>query len=252
MITVEGLIISERSTGEHDKYVSALTVEYGTIEISVKGANKFTGKNQASTQLFAYSRLCLNERKDRFYLESSELIHDFYDLRLDIKKMSLACYMGEVAKKAVLTQNFSREKNIMRLILNSLYLLERDKRSCEFIKSVFELRFCAESGFAPQLLGCRECYDYSSENLYFLLDKGYILCEEHFAESGFEAGYFNIKISNGEFCALQHICLADFEKLFNFKLSPKAQSNISLITERYIVYKLSFPLKTLDYYHAIC
>ena len=102
----------------------------------------------------------------------------------------------------------------MRLILNSLYLLERDKRSCEFIKSVFELRFCAESGF--------------------------------------EAGYFNIKISNGEFCALQHICLADFEKLFNFKLSERAQADISLITERYIVYKLSFPLKTLDYYHAIC
>lgn len=251
MITVEGLIISERSVGEHDKYVSALTVEYGTLEISVRGANKFTGRNQAATQLFAYSRLCLNERKDRFYLESSELIHDFYDLRLDLKKMALACYMGEVARKAVLTQNYSREKNIMRLVLNSFYMLETDKRSCEFIKSVFELRFCSESGFAPQLLGCRECFSYTAETMYFLLDKGYVLCEEHFAENGCEESYFNIQITNGEFCALQHICLADFEKLFNFRLSPKAQSKISLITERYIVYKLSFPLKTLDYYHAI-
>ncbi len=251
MLTVKGLVVSERNAGEQDKYISVLTAECGTIDISVKGANKITGKNHAATQLFAYSSLCLNMRKDRYYLNSSELIHDFYNLRLDIKKLALACYIGEAAKYSVMASNRQHENNVMRLVLNCLHMLDKDKRSCEFIKSVFELRFLSEIGMMPQLIGCRVCYVYDAEEMFFLIDKAYVLCADDFYAKELEESYYNVKITPQQLSALQFICLADFDRLFNFRLSEASQIKINEITEKYLLVHLSRSFKSLEYYHTV-
>ena len=254
MITANALVISERNVGEHDKFITVLTPDDGSFDIAVRGANKINGKNQAATQLFAYSKMCFSSTKanrDKYYLDSSELIYDFFFFFFDIKKLALACYMGEVAKKAVLASNCQHERDVLRLVLNSLYFLSEDKRSCEFIKSVFELRFMAEIGFIPQLIGCRKCYCFDDDYMYFLVDKACVLCEEHFLEDDCEENYYNIKITRSEFTALQFICLAKMERLFNFKLSDKAQKKVNEITEKYIRCHLAIPIKALNYYNSL-
>ena len=132
LITVTGLVIAERNLGESDKFIDVLTAEYGVVEICAKGARKITGKNNASTQLFAYGKFCFSKRGERFYLNSSEPIRVFYNLRLDMKKLALAEYFIEISKYCVTTGQSA--KDAMSLLLNSLHFLSEGTRSCEFLK----------------------------------------------------------------------------------------------------------------------
>ena len=246
LITNDGVVISERDTGENDRIIEILSAEYGIVEISVKGARKITGKNNSSTQLFAYSDFCYNERGGRYYLNSSEPIHIFYNIRLDMKKLALACYFAELVKYTTTAQQSA--KDISRLMLNTLHFLSEGTRSCEFLKSVFEFRLMSEIGLLPQLIGCRECYCYESDEMYYIVNKAMLLCGNHF--SG-EENYYNIRLTPSLLHTMRFICLAEMERLFNFKISDKTQSKLNEITEKYILTHLSARFKTLEFYKTL-
>lgn len=73
MITLEGIVLKERAFGEQDKFIDILTKDRGLIELSVRGARKINGKSSASTQLFAYSRFCIDQKKIGSYLTAWSL-----------------------------------------------------------------------------------------------------------------------------------------------------------------------------------
>lgn len=244
--TTAGLVISERQAGETDRIIDILTAQYGIIQVSAKGANKLIGKNNSSTQLFAYSDFCFNERAGRYYLNSSQPKTIFYELRLDLKKLSLACYFSELVKYTV--TSLQSANDIMRLMLNTLHFLCDDSKNPQLLKSIFELRLCSEIGMLPQLIGCRECYCYEAEEMYFLIDKAVLLCKNHFDQ---DESYYNVRISNGTVNAMRFICLTEIDRLFNFKVSDTTMKQLSEITEKYILCHLDRSFKSLDYYKSV-
>ena len=250
LITAMGLVIAERNYGESDRFIDILTAEYGVIEICVKGARKLTGKNNASTQLFAYAKFCFNKRNDRYYLNSSELVRVFYELRLDMQKLALAQYFTEISRYCVTTGQTA--KDIMSLILNSLHILSEGTRSCEFVKSVFEMRFMSEIGMLPQLIGCRDCYKYDTDDMYFIIDRSFLLCGEHFHSRGYEESFYNVRISRTVFRTLQFICLSEMKKIFNFKIGDESLKKLNEITEKYILTHVEGRFKALEFYKQIC
>lgn len=250
LITAAGLVTAERSIGENDRFIDVLTAEYGAVEICVKGARKITGKNNASTQLFAYSKFCFNKRGDRYYLNSSEPIKNFYGLRLDMKKLSLASYFTELVRYCATSGQSA--KDVMSLLLNSLYFLSEGLRSCEFLKSVFEMRLMSEIGMLPQLIGCRDCYKYEAEEMYFMADRSCLFCGDDFRKRGFEEDHYHVRLTGAVLHALRFICLTEPNRLFNFKIGEESQRLLNEITERYILTRLSRGFKTLDFYRKIC
>ena len=65
MLTVKGVVLNQRMTGEQDRFIDVLTADYGVLEILVKGAGKLNSKTGSATQLFAYSEFCLADKKGR-------------------------------------------------------------------------------------------------------------------------------------------------------------------------------------------
>ena len=250
LITAEGLVIAERNYGENDRFIDILTAEHGVVEVCVKGARKLTGSSNASTQLFSYARFCYSRRGEKNYLNSSEPIRVFYELRLDMKKLALAEYFVEVVKYCATTGQSA--KDIMSLLLNSLHFLSKDLRSCELLKSVFEMRLMSEIGMHPQLIGCRDCYRFEVEELFFMADRACLLCGEHFYGRGFEEDEYHIRLTPSVFQALQFICLAEMKRIFNFRLGEDSLQLLNEITERYILTRLSRGFKTLDFYKDMC
>lgn len=243
MIIQEGIVLRERLVGEHDKFIDVLTPDGGVIEITAKGAGKIGGKSRSSAQLFAYSRFCMNKRGDRFYLNSAEPIHIFYGLRDSLGKIALASYFSEVLTYCV-DENCGSE-DVMRLVLNTLYYLESGKRNPEMLRAIFELRLMAEIGFMPDIVGCRMCGAYEPETVYFSEKSGCFYCADCF-EGAVDRGYTKIRLP--VLSAVRHIVLADFNRLFNFRISDSSMLTLSAIAEKYLTEHLDRHFQTLNYY----
>ncbi len=247
MITVEGIVLKERSVGEQDKFIDILTKDNGVLEISVKGAKKINGKSGASTQLFAYSRFCIQQRRERLYLNSAEPIHIFYDLRGSLSRISLASYFADVLRCCI--QQQTQNGDVMRLFLNTLHYLEKNQRSEKLLKSIFELRLMSEIGYMPDVLACRGCGIYEPSELFFSIGSGGFYCSDCYSADDSYEGFYKIKLS--VLNTIRHIVLVDFDRLFNFKISDYVQERLSEISESYLLSHLERGFATLDFYKSL-
>jgi DNA repair protein RecO (recombination protein O) len=240
---LKGIVIREHTAGDNKKFISILTENNGIIEVSVKGSSKINSKSSSSTQLFAYSMFCINKRNDMYYLNSSEPIEIFYNLRTDLKKISLASYFSEIVLFSV--GNEEQDNYILKLFLNTLHFIANEARDISLLKCIFELRFMTETGLMPDVVMCRECGKYTAPTMYFLIKKGRIICEDCYEGSD------GIKISSAVLSALRHIIFSDFDRLFNFKVSEHALNILSYISENYLLIHLDKKFKTLDFYKSV-
>lgn len=246
MITTEGIVLKERIVGEQDKFIDILTKESGILEISVKGARKINGKSGSSTQLFAYSRFCINQKGERFFLNSVEPIHIFYGLRSSLTKISLASYFAEVLRYCVDSEAYGG--NITRLFLNTLYYMENDLRSEALLKSVFEFRLLSEIGYMPDIVACRGCGAFEPDEMLFSIDDGGFYCKECASDANAE-GCMRLKLPILK--AMRHIVFSDHERLFNFRVSERAMTKLSAASENYLLSHLERNFRTLDFYKSL-
>ncbi|MBR4628246.1 MAG: DNA repair protein RecO [Ruminococcus sp.] len=246
MIISEGIVIRERPVGEQDKFIDILTKENGVVEASVRGARKTAGKSGSATQLFAYSRFCFDLRGDRLTYNSAEPIHIFYGLRSSLSKISLASYFAEVIGDCIHPE--AQSADVLRLFLNCLHYLENGRRSETMLKAIFELRLMSEIGFMPDIIMCRGCGAFEPEELFFCIDGGGFYCSDCFEDE--EADGW-MKVEKPVLQAVRHIVLTDFDRTFNFRISDDTMSELSELTERYMLCRLERSYKTLDFYKSV-
>ncbi len=159
----KGLIIREQTVGESDKLVTALTEDFGLIKAFVRRAKTIKSQNLSATSLFAYSELSLYRSKDAFVIDNATAIEVFFDLRRDIETLSLAQYFAQLC--IFLGEEEHPSPSMLRLMLNSLYLLCQGKKSHSQIKATVELRMLTLGGYMPDLTACYRCGTYESDTL---------------------------------------------------------------------------------------
>lgn len=249
LITTEGTVVSQREYGDNDRIITILSPDCGLMDVTVKGAKKLTSKNGAAAQLFSASKYCLDERKGRYYLNSSETLSIFYDIRLNVEKLSLASYFADVIRYGV-TQG-QTAKDVYRLYMNTLHFLSNGRRSNDFLKFVFEMRMVSEMGLLPGLLGCADCYRYEGVRLYFDIRQGLIFCREHLKKRMLAPCEDIIEITAGQLEALRFVCLSEMERLFNFRISDDALNILCYISESFLTRHFDHSFKTLDFYNEM-
>lgn len=250
MITLKALVVRENKIGESSKAVTVLSSELGIIDIFIRGGAK-SSKSTSSTQLFSYSKFCLDEKKDayghvNYYLNSCEPLNIFYNLRLDAKKTALGCYFCELLCFSRIENSFCGE--ILKLSLNSLYFLDKGKHDMELLKSIFEFRLLCEIGFRPNLVGCNKCYVYECEKMHFNFKSGLLECDNccYNPES-----IFDIIFDPTLLYIVRFIALTDYNKLFNFKINEKYQKKLTDFTERFVKYNFKENFDTLEFYKML-
>lgn len=244
MTTVEGIVLKERSFGEQDKFIDILTKDRGVIELPVRYARKINSRMSGATQLFAYSRFCFEQKKNRLYLNSVEPIHIFYGLRNSLSSISLASYFADIVRFC--TPELTDSENIARLFLNTLYYLEKNLRSEQLLKSIFEIRLMSETGFMPDVLGCRVCGGFEPQELYFSVKTGRFMCADCCSDAD-----YGFRLQLPALLAIRHIVLADFDRLFSFRVSDNTLERLSAFSESYIISHLERKFNTLDFYKSL-
>lgn len=241
-INASGLVIREQSVGEYDRLITVLTAQYGLVKAFCRGAKKAKSKKLSATALLTYSEFTFNKTKDAFTVDEAEVKEVFFELRNDVVKMALAQYLCELAYEFC-EEDYESEE-ILRLFLNSLYLLKSDKKTPSFIKAVTEFRLMSLAGYMPQLIGCDNCGEYETALMGFDKESGKIYCENCIPASA-------LRVSSSVIKAMRYVALSDFEKIFSFSVSEDNIKVFEQLTEDYLLNKTQRKFKTLDFYNVI-
>ena len=244
-IQTNGLIIMEKSVGESDRLITALTQDEGVLRAFAQRAKKLKSSKLSATQLFSYSRLNIYKGRDKYIINDAQPIEVFFDLRRDIERLSLAQYFCELA--CTLAPQEAPAGDFLRLMLNSFYFLSKNKRPNDMIKAIVEMRMLSLAGYMPNLVCCADCSCYEAEKMYFLPQSGLIYCEKCI-KSVKEP---SIELSRGSLTAMRHIIYSEFQKLFSFSLSKSSLKEVSFASEKYVLYTLGRSFNTLEFYHKV-
>ena len=244
IITCKGLVIRETAYGESDKCLTVLTDERGSITVFCKGAKNYKSKYFVVSSLFCYGDMVLYEKGDRYWLSEGSLIENFFVIRDDISTFALAQYFLDVT--CDITNENQRDPGVLRLLLNTLFVLSKKQKPLPLVKAVFEMRLCSLCGFAPDLVGCAKCGAYENERMYFDIPNGAIFCGKC-ASSEVK----KTPVSSTVLHAMRWALFCDMSRLFSFEIPEDEMRSFSSICERYILTHLDRGFKTLDFYHDI-
>ncbi len=245
-----GLVLRSTDVGDNDKLLTLLTAEYGKLTISAKGARSLKSKFMAVSQQFAYGEFTFTVKGDFKWLKDASLAESFFSVRRDLPRLALACYVASVTEQ--LSLEGQADIDLLRLTLNTLYMLCGDKHTLEHIKAVFELSAVSIGGFTPELEDCGNC---GSVDLVTYLDTvgGVCLCDncvrKLFAETGVPVSV--LPISSGELDAFRFITSPETKNAFAFRLPNEEESALSDLCEKYLLAQLDCGFKTLSFYHEV-
>ncbi len=244
--TAMGLVVKETKVGESDRIVTILTDRYGLIRASARGSRNLKNKLFSSTGLFCYSEFTLFIQKGNYYIDEAAIQQNFFGLRNSVEALAVAAYIAEL----ICTLEPHRPEEIselLRLSLNSLYLLSQGSVPPLQVKAVFELRAVSETGYRPDLVACADCGKFEDKaGFWFTAQNGKLYCSRCC-----ESQCHDPELPLSVVTAMRHSIYADLKKIFAFTLSAQSLTQFANVTENYVLVQLDKPLKTLDFLHTI-
>lgn len=248
LFKLNGLVLKQRNIGEHDRILVLLTKEKGVVEVCARGVKRMRSPLAGGCMPLCYSEFCLFEGRKYITVDAATPIRNFYHLRLDPEKLALGEYFCDLA--SVLTPESESAWPMLRLLLNTLALLEDDRRQPLLLKAIFELRSAAIAGFMPDLVACSGCGAFEEKQMYFFPQDSCLLCGNCKAAHARE-GQGGVLLRPAVLKAMRQILYADEEKLFSFSLKGDSLKQLDRITERYLWIHTGLQSRALSVYRAL-
>ena len=170
-LKVKGVIIAENSFGDSDKMLTILTANLGKISCKARGAKKTKSQLLGATQIFTFGEYLLFKGGDTYTINSCETIEMFYNLRTDLDKLTYASHITKIIND-VTTEN-QNSFYILKLYLNTLYMISESDKNLDFILSVFKMRLMKILGFTPKISECVNCNSKENLNSFSFKDNGF-------------------------------------------------------------------------------
>lgn len=241
----DALVLRERRLDEQDRLLTLLTADQGILTAYAKGAGRIKGSMVSATELLCYSHFVLFQNRERCFIDKAEANVIFFGIRQSLERLALATYFSQLCCELIPEQSPAAEE--LRLMLNTLHYLEKDKLPPLQLKAIFELRLLAMSGYMPDLVCCRVCGELHEEALLFDPINGSLFCKGCAppAETGL------LPLSPGIFYAMRHIIYSEFGKLFSFRISEESIPQLAAVCERYLLCQVERILPALNFYKTM-
>ena len=245
-LTTQGIILRETTYKEADKILTVLTRDFGKRTVKARGCRRKTSRLTAGSQLLVYSDLTIQERGEYLTLMEADPLEQFLHVRQELELLALASYFAEVTEAAA--QEGEAASELLSLLLNALYALDKLQKPPRLVKAAFELRLLCLTGYEPLLDGCAVCGAPEPEDARLNLSQGVLHCARCRSQVG---GGVSMPLSPGALAAARHIALGNPKKLFSFALSPESQRLLSDACEAFLMTQQERGFRTLDYYKQL-
>lgn len=238
--TIRGIVIKENFSGDSDKYIIIFAKDVGKISVFAKGARKLKSKFLAGTALFTYGDFIVKESKGKYYLDSVDIIENFYELRNDIFTLAYGTYFLEVVDKTV--PSGISENLLLFLLLKSLQKLVKTENK-ELISSTFILKLISLLGFFPNLKICVNC---GNQNTKYICDEG-LLCEKCLKK---ETPF--VKVSPPTVEAMKYIDTTRIDSVFSYNLTTKYLKELGYVGYFLVYINFGKEIKSYEFLKNLC
>lgn len=245
-ITTQGLVLRETAYKESDKILTVLTAEGGKRTVKARGCRRKGSALAAPSQLLVWSDMTLFEYRDHFNLQEANTVEEFRGLRADLEKLALGSYFAEVTE--AVAQEGIPQPELLTLLLNSLYALDKLNKPQALIKTAFELRLLSEVGYEPLVDACAVCGAAEPERPRLNLSEGVLHCAG--CREGVGDG-ISMPIPEASLSALRYVLDAPPRRFLSFELTGEALERLGDVTEAYLMTQLERGFRTLDFYKQI-
>lgn len=210
----------------------------GKISCVAKGAKRPKSMLMAGSQLLCFGEYVLRKSNDMYTMQSCDPIEIFYQIRVDIEKLN---YVAAIIKiiTDVTTEN-QNNYNILKLFLNTLYIISESDKNLDFIISVFKMRLLKILGYTPNVNECVSCGKKEDVEQFSIKDDGF-KCKECSKQDKSA-----IQMSEGCRYAIIYTLNADAKKIFSFTIKEESLKEFELITRIYFNEKLEKEYKLED------
>lgn len=244
LIKTKGIVIGVANSSDNDRILTVLTPDLGKISVFCKGAKKSKNALLSCSEYLAFSDMIIfKSPNDTYSLNSAEIIELFYNVRIDIEKLS---YVSTITKIIYdVTQENQSCEQVLQLLLNTIYVLSETDKSLDLILLTFELRLLALIGFMPKISKCVSCEDKvttAMDKFYFSIRDDGVKCSAC-AKSDKGA----LELSKTSFSALIYILSCEAKKLFSFEVPKESIEELRLLSQIYLTEKLEKEYKVQKY-----
>lgn len=244
------MVLSAMPVGDYDKRLVILTKEIGKISAFAKGARRPNSALLACSQPFSFGEFTLYAGRNSYNVMSAEISNYFGELREDFISLCYGIYFCEFAD--FLTKENNDEKNILKLLYQSLRALTKKTIDIQLIRLIYELKIISLNGEAPQVFECVKCSNNSknliksevgtaSRKYYFSAPSGGILCE-----ACREYDRNAISINTSTLYTMQYIISREIEKLYTFKVTDEVLAELKVCISQYLNCYIDHEFKSLE------
>lgn len=245
-IITRGLVLRETAYKESDKILTVLTAEGGRRTVKAQGCRKKGSALAAGSQLLVWSDMTLFAYRDYLTLREASTVEEFRGLRESLEKLALGSYFAEVAE-AVADEGVP-QPDLLSLILNSLYALDRLDRPLPLVKAAFELRLLCAAGYAPMLDACAACGRSAPEEPRFHLSEGVLHCAACKGEVG---EGISMPLDEAALAAMRYVADSPPRRFLSFSLAGEPLRRLGELAEAYLMTQLERGFRTLDFYKTL-
>lgn len=226
VIKTKGIILAQNNMGDYDKMCTLLTPDLGKIGCAAKGARRPKSTLMSGTQFLCFGDFLIYKGASTYSINSCEPIEIFYNLRLDLDKLTFASKVAKIINDV--TDENQNTYRILQLTLNTIYMLSESDKDLEFIYSIFKIRLLSILGYRPIIDRCVNCKSKDKIRYFSFKDNGF-KCEDC---GRIDKGA--IKISDTTIKAIRYIILSDAKKIYSFELSDENKKELQLISKIYL------------------
>lgn len=193
--------------GEYDRRITLLTKERGKISAFARGARKQGSRFAASTMPFCFGTFKLFEGRDSYSIMETDIRNFFEDLMKDYIGACYGMYFAEVAD--YYTRENNDEREMLKLIYQSMRALCAPTIPKELVRCIFELRAIGVNGEYPGILPEVKASETAAYTINYIENSGieklytFTVKEEILKELSEICDYYRGRFMNQQFKSLE-------------------------------------------------
>lgn len=243
-LKVKGLVTRVTTYNDTDALLTVLTADQGKITVKARGLRRKNCPLTSACQLLAYADFTLFEYRGMYTINEAQAIELFTGLRRDLLKLSLATYFAQVSD--TISQEDLVNPQLLSLLLNCLYGLDKLDLSLSVVKAVFELRCACIAGYTPDLRACYRCGCNNPDR--FNISEGRLECVKC---KDTDSQTIRMPITQGVLDAMRYIVSCADKRILSFQINDTTAAQLSDVTEAYLTRQLEQSFSTLDFYKSL-